>query len=36
MGKFSVIIAVALVASLSLAAFAQGPKNEIVEPTFRP
>jgi len=36
MGKFSVIIAVALVASLSLAAFAQGPKNEIVEPTFPP
>jgi hypothetical protein len=34
MGFNSVVLALALVICLSLTAFAQGPKNEIVEPTF--
>jgi hypothetical protein len=36
MGKISVVIALAFIACLSMTAFAQGPKNEIVEPAFPP
>ncbi len=34
MGFNSVVLALTLVVCLSITAFAQGPKNEIVEPTF--